>query len=61
MKLRIEIVMENEAFEPENGVELARILRNVAAKIEGRGHVLRGTQVICLDINGNRVGHAKVS
>lgn len=61
MKLKITITMDNAAFEPENGFEAARILRDLAREIEGRGHVLPGFQSNLREINGNRVGEAKVT
>lgn len=51
MKAKIEIVMDNAAFNDEPATELARILRELAEEIEnGQGSCqLR-------DINGNAVG-----
>lgn len=59
MKLKIEIVMDNAAFEP-SGTEAARILRELADRLDGdqlRAKDLRPLR----DINGNRVGEAKVT
>jgi hypothetical protein len=35
MKLKIEIKMDNAAFEPDNGTEAARILRKLADEMDG--------------------------
>jgi len=63
MKLKIEIQMDNAAFEPENGTEAARILRNVAKAIDGLTlHPKMNVHGMNLmDINGNAVGTAKVT
>lgn len=62
MKLRIEITMDNAAFEQYAGDELAAIFRNQCATIVGGlakedfqdwGHSLR-------DSNGNKVGSISV-
>lgn len=54
MKLIVTIEMDNSAFEPENGTEAARILKNVAGFVEfeqlsefssGRAHDLNGNPV----------------
>jgi hypothetical protein len=61
MKLKIEINMDNAAFEPDNGTEAARILRKLADEIDG-GHYPASSIVKPLrDYNGNEVGKAKVS
>ena len=61
MKLKIEIDMNNAAFEDAgSGVEVARILREIADRNEnaifqvGDGFNLK-------DINGNRTGYLKVT
>jgi hypothetical protein len=51
--------MDNAAFE-ENSVELARILQDVAAKIEQQGGVVAGDSFVAMDLNGNRVGKLDV-
>jgi hypothetical protein len=59
MKLKIEIVMDNDAFAECNGTEAARILREIAERFDGeqlRRHDLRPLR----DVNGNRVGEAKI-
>lgn len=60
MKLKVEIVMDNAAFEPENGTEAARILRYLAERFDGEH--LRAKDLRPLrDVNGNRVGEARVT
>ena len=62
MKLKIEIVMNGTAFEPENGTEAARILRELADEICGRQYLVCAKwSKSLLDVNGNRVGEAKVT
>jgi len=49
---RLDIAVENSAFEPVPGPEVARILRAVADRVE------RGEESGKLnDINGNKVGY----
>lgn len=57
-KLRIVIGLDNSAFEPQAGAEIARILRELAEKFEAGSDGGRGNRVI-RDINGNRVGRAE--
>jgi hypothetical protein len=61
MTLKITIKMDNAAFEPDNGTESARMLRELADLLDGTNlsctFELRGLR----DINGNRVGEAKVT
>ena len=59
MKLRIEIVMDNAAFDPESGTKAARILRELAGRLDGENLQWRDLRPL-RDINGNRVGEAKV-
>jgi hypothetical protein len=62
MKLIVTIKMDNAAFDPSGTEEAARILKHVADVIE-RGNF--GMQVGAImplgDLNGNRVGEAKVT
>lgn len=53
MKLKIEFVCDNAAFENGNLLpEAARIIRDAATKVEG------GREAgVCRDINGNNVGN----
>ena len=55
--VRIFIQCENAAFDPEPGVEVARILRELAKRIES-GEALDGHRLF--DVNGNLVGHYEV-
>jgi hypothetical protein len=57
--LRIEIKMDNAAFEDDAPTEIARILRQYAERLE-RQHDRILTFDILRDINGNRVGKAEV-
>ena len=58
MKFRATIDMGNAAFDDGNApVELARILRDMADKIEDRWW----REGPCADVNGNLVGNWKVT
>jgi hypothetical protein len=59
MQATLTIQMDNAAFE-ENSVELARILQDIAAKIEQQGGVVAGDTFVAMDLNGNRVGKLEV-
>ena len=52
-KLSITINLDNEAFDPEPGSEVARILHYLADTLPNRKGI---TQVRIHDINGNTVG-----
>jgi hypothetical protein len=55
MDITIEINTDHAAFENDAGIEVARILRDLADKIEdwpGASKVTLG----CRDLNGNKVG-----
>lgn len=54
MKAELTINMDNAAF--ENPSELARILRELADKIESNEGVSSGDKLVARDINGNTVG-----
>lgn len=57
-KLLLEIDLRNAAFADENpALEVARILRNYADKIEARGL----SASVLFDVNGNRCGAAYVN
>jgi hypothetical protein len=67
MKLKIEITMDNEAFDMEgetrrfrNGYEPARILERLAAGMKDSNLEIGNTENL-RDINGNKVGCAKVT
>jgi hypothetical protein len=58
MNFILTINCDNDAFLPIIGDELARILREVAARVEGcESPHLEGN---CRDYNGNKVGSYKV-
>jgi hypothetical protein len=59
MKLRVTIQLDNEAFQPEAGSQVSRILRNLADSYDGRD-LLPGETFKLFDINGNHVGKAEV-
>lgn len=62
MKLKIEIVMDNAAFEPSSGAEVARILREFSEGVEHSSFKDNiGADMPLRDINGNTVGRAKVA
>ena len=61
MKLKIEITMDNDAFEPDNGTEAARILRDLADEIDGATYPVANWVKPLRDINGNECGKAKVT
>jgi hypothetical protein len=61
MKLTIEINMDNAAFEPNNGTEAARVLRELADVIDDKSVSQSFEMQALRDVNGNRVGEAKVS
>lgn len=61
MKFVIEVKMDNAAFEvadPEarDGDEIARILRDIATKVEGQSVHPDTHDGFIFDTNGNRVG-----
>lgn len=58
MKLEIQIDMDNDAFESSRGEEAARILRQIAQRLE-EPYASEGSFFV-RDINGNRVGKVSV-
>jgi hypothetical protein len=55
----LKIKCDNAAFDPEPGIELARILRTIADRVESEGTTeLRGR---AMDSNGNSVGEYKLT
>lgn len=54
--MKIHIRTTNDAFQPEKGPELARILRELASRVERDGQPARREEWPVYDINGNRVG-----
>ena len=62
MKLKIQIEMNNAAFaDCGNGPEAARILHQLAEDIDVCDRLGAGDSLGLMDINGNRVGEAKVT
>ena len=56
MKFKLEIDCSNAAFEEEPEYEVARILRELADKLEADGSLAHPV----FDFNGNRVGRSTV-
>ncbi len=61
MKCTLEIAMDNDAFTPSPGPELARILRIAARKVEGCESANDEGTFPLFDANGNKVGFVAVS
>ena len=61
MKLKIEITMNNAAFDMDPGIEAARILRELGEHLEGGGYCSGSPKQNLRDLNGNTVGFAKVT
>ena len=61
MKATITVNMDNAAFEPDNGQELARILRRLAGWIEGVRRVSPDESQGLRDVNGNTVGQFTIT
>ena len=57
MKAKIEINLDNDAFQPSAGPELARILRNLANDLDEHPDAC---EIVVVDINGNSVGHFEI-
>ena len=57
MKAKIEINLDNDAFQPSAGPELARILRNLANDLDEHPDAYG---IVVADINGNSVGHFEI-
>ncbi len=55
----LRITMSGAAFE-DDSLELARILRDLAKKIENNGGVVSGDEWVIRDVNGNSVGEFTV-
>lgn len=56
MKFVLTFRMENAAFEEDASIEAARILRELADRIEGHPHFSEGHSQPVRDLNGNEVG-----
>jgi hypothetical protein len=57
MKAIIQVEMDNAIFRDAPASELARILRNIAKRVEENGE----GEITIRDINGNRCGYFQVS
>jgi hypothetical protein len=60
MKLVLTMNLDNAAFEEPAGYEVARILGELRDKISGES-LIDGDGWVLRDVNGNRVGEAKVT
>jgi hypothetical protein len=60
MYTQIKIEMDNAAFEDDPTAEVARILREVAKRIDGHPHFSPGHDQPLRDANGNEVGYITV-
>ena len=66
MKLKIEIELDNDAFQDEHhgptaGDEIARVLNVVEGNLEGVKRAKLGKfSLPLMDMNGNKVGTAKI-
>lgn len=58
---KLEIDTGNAAFDDTPASELARILRDLAHRLECEGAPPRGDSFALRDFNGNRVGRAWIS
>lgn len=58
-ELKINIELDNAAFDGDAGYEVARILRRMADELEA-GPCLDGYRNVLIDIKGNKVGMAVV-
>lgn len=56
MRAKMEIRMDNAAFEDNESHETARILRALADRIDGHPHFSPGHEQALRDSNGNEVG-----
>lgn len=65
MQLKITIKMDNSAFsggcDYADCSECTRILREIADKLDGMDMIRAGLLSPLLDVNGNKVGEAKVT
>ena len=57
--MRITIKTDNAAFSGDPETEAARILRQLAGRLECYGMPTPGDPIILMDYNGNRVGKAE--
>ena len=61
MTVKIVIHADNAAFEDNEGQETARILRDLAKRIDGHPHFSAGHDQALRDVNGNEVGYLTVT
>ena len=61
MKVQIIIKTDNAAFEDDPTAEVARILRELAKRIDSHPHFSPGIQLRLRDFNGNEVGYCTVT
>lgn len=54
----IKLSCDNAAFDPDKSVEVARILRDLADRMDGTTLDLDKVSWILRDLNGNQVGRA---
>lgn len=59
MKLKIEIELDNAAFEDNGPEEVTRILECLASRLPDPP-ALTGQELSCHDVNGNWVGYARI-
>jgi hypothetical protein len=60
MKAQIEINLDNDVFQLGGGLELARLLRELAGDIEYNNACNLGSYIAVIDINGNKVGEFEI-
>jgi len=60
MTITIKIDANNAAFEDDASQEVARILRDLAKRIEGHPHFGPGHDQALRDVNGNEVGYLTI-
>jgi len=60
MKATIEINLDNDIFQLGGGLELARLLRNLADDVENNNACNLGSYIAIIDVNGNKVGEFEV-
>ena len=56
MKAKIEINLDNDAFQLGGGIELGRLLHSLAEDVENNNACNLGSYFVMIDINGNKVG-----
>ena len=61
VKLKLEIQMDNAAFDPHPNTEVAAILRDLASKVQNYDELEPGYLRPLHDTNGNKIGYAKVT